>query len=320
MNAVSDREILVRVPASTANLGSGFDTIGMALQLYATIRMRVAEKTRIRLIGPHLNGLPADENNLIYRVAEQVFRLAGVPMPNIEIEVESDIPLTRGLGSSASAIVGGLVAANELAGCPFSHDEILKFAASREGHADNVAAALFGGIVITAMDGENVSYVRISPPDNLKAVVAIPDFQLPTAEARRVLPSSYSREDAVYAISRAALLAAALASGNTTVLHEAMKDRLHQPYRIKLVPGLEEILKGARRYGALGAALSGAGPAVLALTEGPDEPLKEFMKTAFLKNGINCQTLTLFPDLHGVVVKEEMRKISPSLPHRSAAP
>lgn len=298
-----EQGVRVKVPASTANLGSGFDTVGMAFQLYMTIKMKKAEQTVVRMNGGLPEGIPAGKDNLIVQVAEMVFAQAGLTVPELEIEVESEIPLTRGLGSSASAIVGGMVAANQLAGEPLAIKEIYRMASRLEGHPDNVGASLFGGIVIAAMDGNDVHYVRVEPPKGLKAVVAIPDFKLSTHKARGVLPSSYEREDVVYTLSRAALLSAALATGDTTVLFEAMKDKIHQPYRMKLVPGMEELLNGADKHGALGIALSGAGPTVIALIQGQEESLKQFMLDTFRQNGVFAQVLTLDPDTQGVVVE-----------------
>ncbi|MBO8172565.1 MAG: homoserine kinase [Bacillaceae bacterium] len=300
---MNDQAVYVRVPASTANLGSGFDSIGMAFQLYTTIKMRVAEQTVIQHRGPHLEGIPTDKSNLIYKAVEKVFHVAGKPVPELEIEVESEIPLTRGLGSSAAALVGGLVAGNQLAGNPLDQDELYQIASVWEGHPDNVGASLYGGIIIGAMDGDHVSHIRVSPPPLLKAVVAIPDFQLSTRLARSVLPTQYAREDVVYSVSHAALLAAALSTGDTSVLAKAMQDRIHQPYRMTLVPGMEKLLKNAVEYGALGVALSGAGPTVIALVEGEEESLKQYMADVFAQEEIRCEVKTLLPDLDGVLLK-----------------
>lgn len=292
---------MVKVPGSTANLGSGFDSIGMAFQLYTTIRMQTAERTEFILKGPHLDGIPQDKTNLIYQAAEKVFRMAGKEVPELKVEVESEIPLTRGLGSSAAALVGALVAANELAGSPFEREELYQVASLWEGHPDNVGASLYGGIVFGAMNGEHVSAIRIAPPQGLRAVAAIPDFELSTKLAREVLPHSYSREDVVYSLSRSTLLAAALSTGDLSVLYEAMKDRIHQPYRMSLVPGLKKLLGEAHHFGALGIALSGAGPTVIALIDGDDRPVREFMGSVFEQEGIACEIKTLLPDVEGIV-------------------
>jgi homoserine kinase len=294
--------VTVRVPASTANLGSGFDCIGMAFQLYTTIKMKKASNTSIQLKGDNLEGIAVDKSNLIYKVASLLFQKAGLEPPELDIEIKSEIPLTRGLGSSASAIIGGLVAANALAGTPFEREEIYKIATELEGHPDNVGASLFGGIVIAAWDEYKVSYVRIQPPEGMKAIVAIPDFELSTKQARDVLPASYSSKDAIRAISHSALLAASLVSGDTSVLYKAMSDVIHQPYRMSLIPGMEELLSNSNHYGALGIALSGAGPTIIAFTEDDNEQLKEYMYNILLQNDVTSTIRTLSPDTEGVCI------------------
>lgn len=300
---MSRYDVVVRVPGSTANLGSGFDCIGMALQLYTTIKMKKSSRTIIHKVGPNLDGIPVDKTNLIYQVAKQLFEKANMPSPELEIEIESEIPLTRGLGSSAAAIIGAMVAANVIAGEPFTKEEIYQFASELEGHPDNVGASLFGGIVIAISGDSKVSFINVLPPKELLAVVAIPEFELSTSLSRNLLPDSYSREDTVHAISHSALLAAALVSGNTSVLYTAMNDRIHQPYRMSLIPGMEELLNNSNQYGALGIALSGAGPTVIALTEKDDGTLNEYMKKVLLKHGISSTIYTLLPDKDGVKIE-----------------
>jgi homoserine kinase len=296
-------DVVVKVPASTANLGSGFDTIGMALQLYTTIRMRKASSTSIHMRGYNLDGIPTGKDNLIYKVAKMIFEQANLSIPELEIEVESEIPLTRGLGSSAAAIVGGLVAANTLAGQPFDREEIYEIATTIEGHPDNVGASLLGGIIIATWDGTKISYIRVNPPVGLKVVVAIPNFELSTEVARNVLPSTYSREDTIHALSHSALLAGALASGNTSVLYKAMHDRVHQPYRMPLIPGLEKLLASSEDYGALGIALSGAGPTIIALTEQDNVKLTKYMSKVLQEHGVSATIDTLYPDTNGVCIQ-----------------
>jgi homoserine kinase len=302
------RNVLVRVPASTANLGPGFDSLGMALSLYTWIGMKSSEKeTVIRLHGDGLDGIPLDKSNLIYKVAQLVFKEAGDEIPELEIDMYSDIPLTRGLGSSASAIVGALTAANELAGRRLDQDALFQIATRLEGHPDNVGASLFGGIIVAAWDGERADCLRIEPPADLAALAAIPRFQLSTEKARHALPDSLPMSDAVYNIGRSSLLVAALAGGRLDMIRHAMKDRLHQPYRAALIPGMAEVLEGAADYGALGAALSGAGPALLALIEN-DSPrrgeLESFLARTLAAAGIEADLLLLQPDLDGTVVIE----------------
>ncbi|GAB7386536.1 homoserine kinase [Bacillaceae bacterium] len=303
---MSSQRIRVRVPASTANLGPGFDTIGMAFQLYTTVTVSPAERTSIRMFGRDVEGIPADKKNLIYQVMEKVFVAAGEPMPELAITVENEIPLTRGLGSSAAAIIGALIAANRFLATPFSTEEIYRMATELEGHPDNVGASLFGGIVVATMEEKEVPYIKLLPPEGLRAVVAIPDFPLATEKAREVLPETYPRRDVVHSISHASLLVAALATGRIEWLKKAMQDRIHQPYRASLVPGLERLLREATEYGALGAALSGAGPTLIALVNGEEERLKQFMRDTLEREGITCEVLTLLPDIDGVQVEEHV--------------
>jgi homoserine kinase len=296
----------VKVPASTANLGSGFDSIGMAFQLYTTIRLQVADRPEVILHGPQLEGLPADSSNLVYRMAEFLFHKANREAPPFKIEMRSDIPLTRGLGSSASAIVGGLTAANHLLREPFTTDQLFKYASDLEGHPDNVGASLFGGIVVAVMDNEEVPYIKIDPLPSLKAIAVIPDFMLPTEKARGVLPETYSRQDTVQSVGHASLLAASLATGQYNWLRIAMRDRIHQPYRVPLIPGMETLLAHAHEYGALGTALSGAGPTIISLIDGEEERLKGFFVRTFAEHGIKSEAITLLPDCEGVKISEDI--------------
>ncbi|MWC28767.1 homoserine kinase [Paenibacillus sp. MMS18-CY102] len=290
--------IIVKVPASTANLGPGFDTLGMALSLFAWVEMGRAAETTITLYGDQMNGVPTDKSNLIYKVAQMVFNEAGVSVPELSISMYSDIPLTRGLGSSASAIVGALVAANALIGSPLSDHKLFQMATALEGHPDNVGASLFGGIVVSAWDGEEASYVRIVPHPSLQALVAVPSFQLSTEKARHALPKEVSMADAIYNVSRSSLLVAALATGQLELVSKAMKDRLHQPYRAPLIPGMETILAQASEHGALGAALSGAGPTLIAFVDtnsGRKQELEQFLLDTLAREDIEAEAIWLEP-------------------------
>ncbi|CAM3140021.1 homoserine kinase [Paenibacillus taichungensis] len=299
------QRVTVKVPASTANLGPGFDTLGMALSLYAWLEMKPAEQTTFHLHGDHLTGLPTDKSNLLYEVAQMVFNEAGISVPELEISMYSDIPLTRGLGSSASAIVGALAAANALIGTPLSDAKLLDMATSLEKHPDNVGASLYGGIITAAWDGSRVDHIIIEPHQDLQTLVIVPDFELSTSKARNVIPQQFDKSDVIHNISRSSLLVAALASGRLDMIQKAMSDRIHQPYRASLVPGMAEILENAVSHGALGAALSGAGPTVLTLVDRHDTrklELEQYLIDTMSREGITASALWLDPDLDGVTV------------------
>jgi len=294
--------VVVKVPASTANLGPGFDVLGMALSLFAWIEMQAASETSIIMYGDQMTGVPADKTNLIYKVAQMVFAEAGVSVPELSISMYSDIPLTRGLGSSASAIVGALVAANALVGSPLSDDRLFQLATKLEGHPDNVGASLFGGIVVSSWDGERAEHVQIEPHPSLATLVAVPSFQLSTEKARHALPKTIEMADAVFNIGRSSLLVAALGAGKLDLISKAMRDRLHQPYRAALIPGMTSILEQATEHGALGAALSGAGPTLISFVDNGSsrkQELERFLLDTLGEEGIAAETMWLKPYPHG---------------------
>jgi len=305
MNKIVKQTVVVKIPASTANLGPGFDTLGMALSLYSWLELTVAENTEIHLYGEGMDGIPTDENNLIYKVAQQVFAQAGMSEQPLKISMYSDIPLTRGLGSSASAIVGALFAANALIGEVFTIDELFQIATGLEGHPDNVGASIFGGIIVSSWDGKYAPYVKLTPPSELETLVIIPNFQLSTEKARHALPEHYTKSDVVFNIGRSSLLVAAFASGQLEIIQQAMQDKVHQPYRAALIPGMQTILDEAIQYGALGAALSGAGPTVITFTHKKNTDknlLEQFLIQTMEAAGITAETMWLEPDEYGVRV------------------
>ncbi len=255
--------ITVHVPATSANLGPGFDCFGLALDWWNTIQLAPAHALTVRLRGDSA-GLPADRSNLTMESMERLFEHIGKPMPPVRVTMTNRIPIGRGLGSSAAALVGGLVAGNALAGSPLTTPELLELANAVEGHPDNVSAALFGGFTIAAFDGERVVTASVEPAPTWRAVVFVPDKPLPTPTARQVLPQKVSRADAIHNIGRAALVAYAFTTRQPSFLCVGTQDRLHQPYREALVPGMPEMLQAACAAGASGAALSGAGPSLIA--------------------------------------------------------
>lgn len=293
--------IEVIVPASTANLGPGFDSIGMALNLFVTVRIEPAAEMGVFFHGDMLSGLPADEDNLIMQVMRQCFTAQGQDLPPFHLHVWSDIPLTRGLGSSASALAAGLVAANHLLGDVYSMDDLLHLGTAWEGHPDNIGASLLGGVVIGSWDGERASVVQVPPPE-LDVVVAVPQFELPTAKAREALPDHIPFQDAILASSKANVLTAALMQGRWDLLATAMKDCFHQPYRASFIPGMADILDNAAAHGALGVALSGAGPTLLTFTH-EKEKITNYLSDAFSKYETPVSIYHLRPCRTGAVVR-----------------
>jgi homoserine kinase len=275
----------VRVPASSANLGPGFDALALALSLYLECRFRSADSLAIRASGRDASSISTGEDNFIWQTALRVAADAGAAMPSIDLEIANDIPIGKGLGSSAAALTAGVVIANEVLGLGWDAHRVLDEAAQIEGHPDNVAACVLGSIVASAIDSEGVARaVRLELDPHYNVAVVVPDFMLPTSEARRVLPETYSREDTVFNVQRSALLIVALATGARDVFPTALEDRLHQPYRYDLVPGLEEITK-LRAPGLLGCALSGAGPSILVFHERGHEGVCQLVREVFLSRG-----------------------------------
>ena len=257
------KTIHIRVPASTANLGPGFDSLGLALPFYLTIRVQLAEKDTIRVHGEHLASLPLDSSNLIYQTIRYFFEKEDQVLPPIALEIESEIPLSRGLGSSGSAIIAGLLAANELLDGRRGKEEILQYAAELEGHADNVAASLYGGFVVTSWDGQKARAESFAIEDQLQVLLAIPNYTLSTNKARSAIPEAVPVKDAAYNIGHSALLVTYFVTGQFHKIPLVMKDRLHQSYRQAAVKGLERVVKDMNEQGNWGAALSGAGPTLI---------------------------------------------------------
>ncbi len=281
----------LRVPASSANLGPGFDALALALDLYLECNFRVSQALRIRAAGRDADVIPIGEDNLIWQTALAVAQNSGGSLPPIELEIENGIPIGKGLGSSAAALTAGVVIADRLLGLHWKPLRILDEAARLEGHPDNVAACVLGSIVASAIDSGGVARaVRLELPARFGVAVVVPDFVVPTVEARAVLPDCYSRADAVFNVQRAALLIAALAAGSSQAFPAALEDRIHQPYRAPLVPGLEEILK-LRAPGLLGCALSGAGPSVLVFFERGQEQACDLVRQVFALHGRSSEIL-----------------------------
>lgn len=281
----------VRIPASSANLGPGFDALGLALAIYLTCRFERADRLSIRASGRDAGRISTGEDNLIWQTALAVAKDVGEELAPIALEIANDIPIGKGLGSSAAALTAGVVIADHLLGLHWKAHRILNEAAQIEGHPDNVAACVLGSIVAAAIDAGGVARaVRLELPASYGVAVVVPDFVVSTAQARAVLPDCYSREDTLFNVQRSALLTAALATGTTTAFPAAFEDRLHQPYRYPLVPGLEEMVR-LRAPGLLGCALSGAGPSILVFYERGSEEVCDLVRQIFAAHGHQSETL-----------------------------
>jgi homoserine kinase len=275
----------VRVPASSANLGPGFDALGLALDLYLVCRFRRAKSLAISACGRDKELISRGEDNLIWQTALRVAADTAGEMPPIELEIANDIPIGKGLGSSAAALTAGVVIASHVLNLDWDAERVLHEAAFIEGHPDNVAACALGSIVASAIDSEGIARaVRMELHPHYNVAVVVPDFMVATVEARRVLPSAYSRDDTIFNVQRSALLIAALTRGVTEAFPAALEDRVHQPFRYHLVPGLEEITR-LRRPGLLGCALSGAGPSILVFHERGSEEVCESVREIFAAHG-----------------------------------
>lgn len=295
----------IRVPASTSNLGPGFDCFGLALKLYLTVTATsvpgASEPCRVTTTGAKENeALPRNAVNLIYRAMSFAAARESVSLPPVELNAHNEIPLASGLGSSAAAIVAGIKLSALLTGKAISDQSILNYATEFEGHPDNVAASIFGGFVASCIrsDGTVLS-TRFELPAQVRVVVVSPHSQLPTHVARAALPRNITRLDAVHNLQRTAVFTAAIAQHRYELLWEAMRDRLHQPYRESLVPGLAEALALPRMPGLLGIALSGAGPSIVALVDNNEDEIGARLASCFKARNIESTTRILDVDNHG---------------------
>ena len=283
----------VRVPASSANLGPGFDALGLALDINLICTFQVAEKLRIRAEGRDAGDIPEDETNLIWQTALRIACSAARVLPAIDLLISNEIPIGKGLGSSAAALTAGVVLANQLLDLKWTRHEVLQQAARIEGHPDNVAACVLGAVVATSMEPDGATHaVRVELPANYGVAAIVPEFMLSTTKARGVLPDSYSRKDAVFNVQHSALLIAALCTGSTDSFSAALQDRMHQPYRAGLIPGFAEMLQ-IREPGLLGCALSGAGPSILVFYERGAENVTGAFEREFARHGNNAVTYFL---------------------------
>ena len=259
--------LTVRAPATSANLGPGFDCLSLALDVANVVQAWPADRVTVEVVGEGAGQLPTDATNEVYRALASVFAARGARAPAVRLRCENVIPPTRGLGSSSAARASGLLLGNALLDGPLPADELLSLGAEQEGHPDNIAACLLGGVQVCVTTNGRVAHCRVPVARPLRAVVFIPDFPMDTQRARGLLPRAVSVETAVYNISRASMLVAALATGRTDLLRTATEDAIHQPPRAQVFPALPALLAAALDGGAHGAFLSGAGSSVLALAD-----------------------------------------------------
>ena len=295
--------VTVKVPGTTANLGAGFDCIGAALSLYNHFKFTLAPELKITVKGTESEKVITDPNNLLYQSFVKFYEHTGKPLPVVAMEINLGVPLARGLGSSATAIVGGLMGANGLAGEPLELSEIIELAIALEGHPDNVVPALLGQCQLSVKSEKGWQICEIPWHEEIIPVVAIPDFELSTEQARSVLPLEISRNDAIYNIAHFGLLLRGLATNCEDWLKVALKDKLHQPYRQSLIKGYQAVELAALKAGAYGMVISGAGPTLLSLTpKTHQEAVVKAMKQAWSDLGVTAKVEVMTLDKKGAHV------------------
>lgn len=298
------KSVTVSVPATTANCGPGFDCLGIALTHYNTFSFSLLENSgfQVQVVGEGAKMFAPDKSNLAIESMFKVFKKYQLPLPQgVALKMQNNVPLARGMGSSSSAIVAGVLAGNHFANLQLSPTELLTLANEIEGHPDNVAPALFGGVTLSYVQ-DGVAYSEnISCGKAFKLVVVVPEMRLETKLARSVLPDSISMKDAIFNLSRAALFVNAIQSGKLESLKHALQDKLHQPYRSKLIPHMQEVFAAAEAYGAYGSAISGAGSTLIAFCpiDADHQAIGLAMKSIFTNNGIKARYHVLDVDTQG---------------------
>lgn len=293
--------IRIDVPATSANLGSGFDSLGIALTMHNKVWMEEWDEIDIKSVDDTV--IPTDESNLIYWAAHHLYSQCGKKLPGLKIRQENNIPMARGLGSSSACIVAGILGANRLLGSPFTQSELINLAAKIEGHPDNTSPAISGGLVASAIEGERVYSVSVPVSEKIAFAVMIPPFELKTEKARKVLPDLYSRQDAVYNLSRSGLMTASLFSGNLENLRVAVQDKIHQPYRSSLIENYDNVFRMSYELGSLGTYVSGAGPTIISMVDASDKGFAESMASHLERKGImDWRVLLLHADPDGAKI------------------
>lgn len=310
-NKILNKKLITfKIPATSANIGSGFDSVGLALNLYNEIHIYEnynSKKIEFEIFGEGENEI-SKKDNMIYSAMKLVFKkLKSKPNKGYIIKCINRIPLSRGLGSSSAAIIGGLFCSNFILGNKLKIEkDILNMAVQIEGHPDNVAPAILGGIISGVVKKEeDFKYIKIKPPRNLKAIVSIPDFYLSTEIARNILPKEITRKDAIFNISRAALLTSALFSNRLDLLEIATEDKIHQDYRAKFIPNLNQLFKETKKAGAYSVTISGAGSSILALAKDDKniiEKVSKAMHSSFKKKNINSIIKVLNIPTKGIII------------------
>lgn len=298
--------VKVRVPATSANMGPGFDSIGIALTLYNYMTAEETEEgLKIEILDESSKFLAKDERNLAYQSMKAVFDKVGYQPKGLHLTLTNHIMVTRGLGSSSAGIVSGLLAANAMSGNTLPKETLLNMAAEIEGHADNVTPALMGGFTINVRQKNQIRYVKSEVPDDLCFAALVPDFYLQTKKARSVLPRMVSLRDAVYNTGRSALLAASIMSGKYENIRAAVGDKLHQRYRKRLIPDMDTLFRSCYDKGALGVYLSGAGPTIVAIVhKDQKEGFEEAMTKTLAGEMKNWKLHMLHADNCGAVVED----------------
>ena len=299
----------IQVPASSTNLGAGYDALGLALGLYLKVQVQESGSgsPEIHMEGEGAGELLSVRENLMWKVIRRVFQGEGRSQPPLRLEVQNGIPLARGLGSSAAAIVAALGTYEALVGKDLSQEKFYRYALEFESHPDNLTAARFGGFTVSCVDeGGRVSFFRTRVAERLKVLLVVPDIRLPTSEARAVVPDQLKMSDVIFNLQRSALTVAALMGGQFRFLRESLRDKVHQPYRAPLIPGLQEVLALNRGEipGLLGLSLSGAGPSVAAFIQGDGREVFGQIQSIFNRHGLACRPLQLKIDNQGRSIRE----------------
>ena len=295
--------VKITVPATSANIGPGFDSLGLALSMYNTVELSPTDKLVIRSADG--SSIPKNKNNLVYKTIKRLYDICGRELGGLEIVQTSPIPFARGLGSSSACIVAGLLGANVLLGEPLTKTELISIASHIEGHPDNVAPAMLGGFVASVMDEEQVYTCKVPLADKVAFAALIPQSELKTEVARGALPMEVSHKDAVYNLSRASLLTAALLSGNLEHVHAAVGDRLHQPYRMRFIKNSTDVFHIAQKSGACGVYISGAGSTIMAILRPDDSSFVPVVRELLTRKGLtDWQVVPLVSDENGAVAEQ----------------